>query len=160
MGTSRPRTMFVLFTVALLTGVGLAADHLSSDYQLGIASTTWPAVEGEITSSRLVRRSRTRRRPSRLEAQIWYRYAVRGVDYQGNRVGVFQAIGDRELVRRHRPGTRVRVYVDPQDPQRAVLYPGVNGWIVGFVVLLAAGVIGVIGRGFILAYRERAAGPR
>lgn len=110
----------------------------------GQASRTWPKVRGEITFAKLKRAGRDGH-----AAEIWYEYTVANIDYASNRValGVFLSTSlDDALAtyERYRLGSSVNVHYHPDNPQLAVLEPGVPGVRIRFgylIITLASGLV-------------------
>lgn len=110
----------------------------------GQASRTWPKVRGEITFAKL----KTVGRDGHA-AEIWYEYTIDNIDYASKSValGVFLSTSlDDALAtyERYRLGSSVNVYYHPDDPQLAVLQPGVPGVRIRFgylIITLASGLV-------------------
>ena len=83
----------------------------------------WPAVEGRVVDSRIARDE-----DGEQVAAVSYCYEVDGKPRVADTPRLKNLSGDpaaiREIVNRHRPGDRVRVHVDPDDPARAALVWG------------------------------------
>jgi hypothetical protein len=107
----------------------------------GRASAEWPAVEGQIVTSR-IRKETSRGSGGYYRAMIAYRYEVAGKAYEGDRLRFVadarrdlatdsESFGDRReaeyFLQRYARGSRVPVYYDPEDPARAVLIKGEIG---------------------------------
>jgi len=124
-------------------------------------SADWPWVEGELRRSaphhveELVGLGRGTLTGHYWEARLRYQYIVNGQRYSGSdRTYVGPGTLAAAALRRWVPGiprrSTVRVYYDPEAPQRAVLEPGarrslyldtVLAWLgVGVALLLAAGI--------------------
>lgn len=90
-----------------------------------------PGVILDVGVSRSERRSgQSRSASSSRYLHVRYRYEVDGVSYEGNRLqpGTFGMTSADSIKRFHgmfEVGKQVPVYVDPDDPERAVL---VRGW--------------------------------
>jgi hypothetical protein len=110
----------------------------------GQASHTWPKARGEITFAKLKMVGRDGH-----AAEIWYEYTVANIDYASKCValGVFLGTSlDDALAtyERYRLGSSVNVYYHPDDPQLAVLQPGVPGVRIRFgylIITLATGLV-------------------
>lgn len=138
--------------VLLLAGILLTTLAFRVDRDAR-ASRDWPSTSGTIESAAVAMRSEGNER-KQFAARIRYAYAVDGRSFSGERVsfesgpsanrGLAEAI-----VARYAPGSNVRVFYDPLQPERAVLEPGgspVVPWLLGAggVVLAAAGVLGLL----------------
>ena len=110
----------------------------------GQASRSWPRVRGEITFAKLKMVGRDGH-----AAEIRYEYTVDNLDYASSRValGVFLGAPLAEALatyERYRLGSSVSVYYHPDNPQLAVLEPGVPGVRVRFgyfIITLASGLV-------------------
>jgi hypothetical protein len=120
----------VLF-VASLTGAGLSLYQVvqSGDYR----EVSGTIVEHDYSRARAKSGETQRQRESRQKTVFFnvnYRYTVDGTEYVGNRIqpgtfGMISAANKRDFEQRFPVGTQVPVYVDPSDPNTAVL---VRGW--------------------------------
>jgi len=84
----------------------------------------WPFTSGTILTSKVT--SSSRGRWTSYEPAISYAYSVEETSYTGRDVWTVRACTDDEAknaVERFPTGTRARVYFDPADPSRAVLWP-------------------------------------
>jgi hypothetical protein len=110
----------------------------------GQASHSWPRVRGEITFAKLKTVGRYGH-----AAEIWYEYTVDNIDCASNRValGVFLSTSlDDALAtyERYRLGSNIAIYYHPDNPQLAVLVPGVSGVRVRFGYLIITLAIGLV----------------
>jgi len=119
-----------LLLAALLIGFGLLAWRA---WQIRQASPTWPSTEGEILVSRAYPLNESHDgagTPTRQwMVDVTYRYTVQGRTYTGDRLRAFiPPLSDeataRALIAGFPVGARVRVYHDPDRPDRSVLIPG------------------------------------
>ena len=111
---------FGLFFTAGFFAVGLLIHQLPK----AISSEQWPSVDGVVTESSL-RQGRKRRRSHRLR----YQYVVDGQPIEGKQVAFMGRVFASSARRRHAAypvGRKVTVYYHPQQPEVAVLEPGVN----------------------------------
>ncbi len=162
MGSSRssgkPRSfvgklgMSLFFLVFL--GIGLfffAAIGLT--FWNAAAMFTWPAVDCQVTDSQLLHDPQE---DQPYELQLTYTYRYESQEYQGHR---YHRDGNRfdEAARAQRlrdaltPGTRTTCYVDPGDPDYAVLRRS-SLWI-GLAILLPLVFIAVGGGGIYFIWR-------
>ncbi len=86
-------------------------------------SLAWPALEAEVVRSRVL--ERTDKYGTSDWPDVGYRYVVGGKDYTGSLVRFgpteFDRQGAEATVQVYPPGARIRAWVDPHDPTRAVL---------------------------------------
>lgn len=143
-------------TIAWLVLLGLFlsafAAALASMYE-GWQSHSWQEVPGRITDQHSERarskrgQTNQQRRDRAVYLHLAYSYQVDGVDYEGDRIepgtfGMISAANQRAYADRFPVGSEVSVYVDPQDPQRAVL---VRGW--SFVTTFLCAISAFLGVG-------------
>lgn len=98
------------------------------------ASSAWPTVQGEVTKSKVekkterVKRDGVSRVQTTFSANVQYRYAVEGLTYSGGKVSFGDHGGSqehaRQVVSRYPVGKTVEVFYDPQKPEAAVLESG------------------------------------
>ena len=100
------------------------------------ASRAWVEVPGKVLSSELVRsRSTGRNASTTWRILIRYEYEYAGVRYEGDRFDLTRSehssnIGVqsmRQVVRAHPPGTPVSCYVNPENPQEALISRELSG---------------------------------
>jgi hypothetical protein len=112
----------------------------------GMRARNWPFVEGTVIG--------TQTNSQGISRNFQYRYCVNGLEYLGARRSFFDynsSDGQRayRVLAKYLPGSVVRVYYHPDDPEDAVLEPGAN--IVSFLFLalgllvIGIGVIGLLG---------------
>jgi len=116
-----------------------------------LRSSRWPTVQGRVITSEFEEGPLEGRyiRTTTGRAVVSYQYQFSGHELTGNRIFV----GDKEFgsayeaqrrVRHYYPGVTVEVFVDPNNPTRAVLERGLSAKQVGKFVLgaflLAIGV--------------------
>ncbi|MCC6414327.1 MAG: DUF3592 domain-containing protein [Opitutaceae bacterium] len=125
-------------------GSGGAALLLFSGADLwhGWRSQNWHPVEAVVTASRLVEVRQIRSTNPAYRADVTYRYNVVGRTHAAQRIA-FGAMAtpdhaavDAELATRFAPGATLTVRVDPDDPEEAVIDPGVQP---------KAGILGTLG---------------
>ena len=107
----------ILAGIAFLIGAALAIGDYRA-IRAGLASETWPTVQGVVTD---VQQGRAR------IARFVYSYDVEGVAYDAYEAGFMT----RPMYRaRHHysNGDGVLVHYDPSDPSRAAITPGVSWW--------------------------------
>jgi len=142
--------------VFVLVGIGLTI-WAGNDFLKAKASAGWPKAKGEITSSRIDTSTRVRRRKGRVRGtskkytvNVEYRYSVEGTDHTGDRIAFADAgTGSHaraaEIQKRYDVGAAVDVSYDSENPDVAVLEPGVSTdnyfWLGAGVVVLVVGVL-------------------
>jgi hypothetical protein len=110
--------------------------------QTARASAGWPSVEGRILRSE-VTRSTDGDGDDSYSPEVTYRYVVDGQSYESYTIKFGEnAYGNRNtaeaIAARYPDGSRVTVYYDPADPERAVLEPGVSA---GSYIVFSIGAI-------------------
>lgn len=139
-----------LFLVAGAVFTGFGIHGLA----LGFASRSWPSTEGQITQSKVERRTppmneRIRFGSPAYFAVVTYEFTVDGATYKADRVASAD-IGwgeahARRIAERYPKGSDVRVYYMPENPSTCLLEPGFQGQAfispsIGLFVLLLGGV--------------------
>lgn len=130
--------MGVLAAGLLALGIALATLYSQSLWQ-GWLSTRWQAMPGVITEARLARVMAPRSTLAYWEPRLRYTYVIDGTPREGERLSFgWEKSPDREalqarLARDWRPGTAVKVWVNPEHPDQAVLTPGASAWLAVFV---------------------------
>ena len=133
---------------AVFTGFGIHG------LALGFASRSWPSTEGQITQSKVERRTSGIGEPIRLSspayfAVVTYEFTVDGATYKADRVASADIGGGeahaRRIAERYPKGSSVRVYYKPENPSKCLLEPGFQGQAfifpsIGLFVLLLGGV--------------------
>ena len=170
----RTRTKVLVFLMGLLfAGVGAAVLVWGAGVvREAQASESWPTAPGRVLSARMT--SHRSDDSTTYGADVQYEYMVDGVRYTGDRVHFGQySTSDRSyargILKRYPKGKAVKVYHDPDRPDRSILEPGAGGaaWItpiLGGVFLLAgAGMLVLAVRMKRLAeseaLRQQAGGP-
>jgi hypothetical protein len=134
-----------------LCGNAVAKVRYGVFWERAPATITHASVE--TTSHRHGYNFHLRRRPVHTTwwARMRYVYVVDGRSYTGNRVRPGGSVGSdtwaRRVVRKHPPGTRVRLYYRAENPAQAFLFPAA-GWreyvlaaVILWLVLIVAGVV-------------------
>ena len=138
-----------IFIVAGLVPGAMALLSLHDWYQ----ARHWQPVSATVLAAGLERGEDTFRVTAR------YRYAVDGIDYEGQRVslhggsdniGNFHQATYSRLDRHHRDGTPITVYVDPASPSDAVVVRQMRWGLFGFMMIFPV-VFGGAGTGIVLA---------
>ncbi len=129
------RMVVLLFWGAVWTLATLAFDGIAVHSLVELSRVQhYAATEGRVETTRkhelALRRKRRKSNspspPSQLKPgeQVLYRYQVQGKSYEGSQVRpafAFSTGSHEQLLDRLKPGDRVTVYYDPQNPQQAVL---------------------------------------
>ena len=113
------------------------------------ASAGWPAVQGTVTESWIEEDTSTDSDgtvTSRYAPKVSYRYAVMGMEYQGNRIDFGPGkSGNRtnaeKVLARYPKGGAALVYYNPEKPTEAVLERSLSkGLLVSGAVFLAVAI--------------------
>lgn len=144
--------------------------HMWRGIAAGRESKNWPTVPGRVVASE-VERETSRERVDRRDGvtryrrkvswipRITYEYDVNGERFTGRNVYIFQMRYSQRrtaenVVRRYPKDKEVSVHYNPENPDKAVLQPGVPGRSQGvlflFVVLLAAVLFSIFSDGISL----------
>jgi Protein of unknown function (DUF3592) len=119
----------------------------------GLKAKNWPTVSGKVADSKVTMHYDDE--GDRMYGSfVSYLYNVDGLAYNGDK----RSFGDyssnnrqraEKIVARYMPGTDVKVYYRPDDPEDSVLEPGTNMVMVLFLLLpavfLVVGVLGLLG---------------
>jgi hypothetical protein len=99
------------------------------------ASREWPETQGVITSSQILKENRTdygndshraRTHQYAYKVRVQYSYQVNAIAYRGNRIQIrsnthsSERYAQRELAE-YPVGKTVKVYYNPEEPERSVL---------------------------------------
>ena len=90
-------------------------------------SESWPTAPGESLSSEVVRLGTSK---NNCTCSIRFRYKVDGEEFESSKVslfGIWTRKESEQFVEQFPAGKQCDVYYPPDDPQRAVLVPGVYG---------------------------------
>ncbi len=135
MKTFLPKLLIAFLLLFFLLGGVLGIWKTTKDFPLANESLSWPTTEG------VVLKSKVWRGPGKRKHRITYEYSVNQRTYTSHDVGfVAKVFGDSARKKRDRypVGKKVRVYYSTEDPNIAVLEPGVK-WV-GFI---SAGLISI-----------------
>lgn len=120
--------MIVTGIIALIWG-GLIVQNAS-------VSSDWPSVKGEITKSKVEKKTERVKKNDRWQtkttfwAGVQYSYSVDGTEFVGGKISFGDYGGEqehaRQIVKRFKKGKAVDVYYDPEEPKTAVLEPGTS----------------------------------
>jgi len=140
--TSRLQEL-VLYVILIVVGIGTCAWYGPSQLSEASSTDSWQAVTGQIEDARVT--SQRRRNQTDYSVVITYTYSVGERSFRGDRYSVTGNLGAERreqaeaFARGYRKGDKVKVYVDPEDPNRAVLVRGgtKKAWMtIGFGALL------------------------
>ncbi len=115
------------------------------------ASLSWPTVPGTVRASDVLTTFYDHTRYD--QASVLYQYVVGGTTYWSDTMSLAAArVGGniqqaRETVSRHPVGSPVRVYYDPDNPEAAVLAPGIaafSGMTLAMGIFLAVTGVGLV----------------
>jgi len=149
------RRLLVLVFLVLIGG-SLAALFLMREWLFGpIEARSWVRIPAEVEQSRLRCFEGTDsdgRRQTTWKIDILYSYQLEGQRYRSNRYGFFTGSSSgrsskEAVIQHYQPGTTLEVWVDPEDPTRAVIR---RDWsalqLLGLIplVTLAIGVFGLL----------------
>src|SRR5690625_2359053 len=144
--------------------------HMARGIAAGRESKNWPTASGRIVASE-VERETSRERVDRRDGvtryrrkvswipRITYEYDVNGERFTGHNVYIFQMRYSQRrtaenVVSRYPKDKEIAVHYNPEEPDKAVLQPGVPGRSQGvlflFIVLLAALLYSIVSGGFSL----------
>jgi len=136
--------------VLVFLGLGLWAVVAGSAKALeGWRARNWPVAPGRVIVSQAYElRTSQKIRVARLCVKVDYLYMVAGTVYEGHRINTgWSCFGSedrvKDLLQEYPSGAAVQVRYDPEDPERALLEPGLDWtvfflWGVGLVTLSVA----------------------
>lgn len=136
----------------ILVGTGLVVGGIIAGIRSRRAHS-WPTVEGTIIASGVVREHASGSSNSMVtggqnvyKPEVAYEYEINGERYVSNRIELLDVASSNQgraqsIQSNYKPGDQVRVYYDPENPERSLLKPG--GW--GGSCLMI-----VVGAGFII----------
>ena len=131
---------YIFVGVLFLGGLILLADGLS-DLMGALRSRAWPRVDGVVSKSKLVSVSKKQRQEPNWKPEIHYTFTFNGTPLTGTLVafGLDGLAGSRAFatayVDRYPVGQQVSVCVDPKDPSRSVLEPGLTFKATGSLII-------------------------
>lgn len=150
-----------LIVVGVLLIIGLAFGAIGGrQIVTGIASRSWPSVEGTVTNTTVdvdttrSRRSNSNRRRTTTSyfAVVEYSYTVNGRTFTSDRIsagepqhGTSNRAAADSFLTRYPKGGGVSVYYDPRDPASAVLQKGAAGVASWFMALGGLAALGGAG---------------
>jgi len=135
---SNPRVPTMLFgAVFALVGGALLVFWFLPTITKSLASSGWKETPCTVISSQV--KSHSDNDGTTYSVDIFYRYVFNGREYRSNRYEVFSASSSGRrakaaVVKQHPPGSATVCFVNPENPQEAVLKRGV-GWSVLFGIV-------------------------
>jgi hypothetical protein len=119
--------LFCFWSALILTADGFVGWGIWHQF----ASRNYPAVSGEITHSELTR-DHGSKGGTTYGVDIRYSYAIDGRSFDGTRYRYNAGASSdstwaRKAVASHPVGASIQVFYNPQNPQDALLSPGVDG---------------------------------
>lgn len=135
---------------AIVTAIFLVIGGAMAFWGLNIlgdarASASWPTAEGRVVSSQ-VEYSTDSEGGDSYQPEVTYAYTVAGVQYSGHQIKFGEnSYSSRrqaeEIAGRYSVGNSVAVYYEPENPQKAILEPGVTA---GSYIVFSVGAIFVL----------------
>jgi hypothetical protein len=123
--------------------------------QEGLASRSWPAIGGIVTSAEVTAIESRPTRPQQVTygrswfASVHTRYIIDGMQFESDRITLdesqhfFRFLAEL-AIRPYPRDAHVVVYYDPADPTRAVLEPGLTLGVVAPLFFGVAIVLGIL----------------
>ncbi len=115
----------------------------------GEDSSSWPATNGIVTHSGIVRHPGEG--GSTYTVEVEYDYEVNHVDYHGKRVGFelkldLSQSAAKDFIAKYPVGSKVTVYYEPEDPKVSTLITGTSqsSLVLGCIATLAVGLLGLV----------------
>lgn len=126
----KPIVPLIVVAVAFLVfGLIFAIGFTRAAYEQQRSAEKYVAVPGTILKTRV--REVREQKQTRYQPEVTYRYHYKGKDYRSSReayIGVFQNYVDHQeaasFLTDFPVGSPVSVYLDPEQPDQAVLFPG------------------------------------
>jgi hypothetical protein len=152
-----PRLTMSLFWLVLSVGLLLLGVALlvwvTRDFLRGRGAENWPRVDGVVTGTRIDKTQATRGGPM-YHPVVLYRYELRGVAYQGDRLAFGFSVmkgshsGAEEFLRAYPVGSPIAIRYDPASPDKSVILAGSSAgwWLWGFIgatFIIALGGVGI-----------------
>jgi len=132
-----------VFAVFMLLGGSALLAFGAYRLYYGYASKKWPTTQGLVLLSHVKKGRGSKSNRTTYKAVVSYSYKVKNKTYEGSRVSFGDGASSNhkvacKLVDMFPKGKTIKVYYKPEDPENAVLVPGIH-WI-GFLL----GGIGLI----------------
>lgn len=151
---SRPARLFFLrvFPVTLVAIGAGALIYGMQERQRAKESVTWPTATGIILESAVTHEIREPNNPKKTQesyfAKVRYNYTVDEKQYTGTRIAFGDHRSDtdtlaQEIVARYPMGKEIKVYYAPDEPQSALLEPGVTGQV--YFMPIFGGILCAVG---------------
>jgi|OM-RGC.v1.024550084 hypothetical protein len=125
------------FFIVMFVGASIWCFYLGHIAIEGLKASSWPSVEGVITSAsaKPVEHSK-----ERYLIEVEYKYAIEHKSYTGNRLSNLNNLLDSSekdiALKRYAADSSVKIYYDPNNHQNAYLIPGAD--LVVYVLWLAS----------------------
>lgn len=117
-----------------LIGPGLMAWRTFKDWLKGRRSLIWPSATGVVKDSMIhVYKARNEGERTLYEPQVTYEYEVVGLRFENKKQSynplslIRSEIAAKDFIEKFRPGSRVEVFYDPENPKESVLKKGSRG---------------------------------
>ena len=141
---------FIGLAVALMGALFMAL--LWKSYQSAKETRGWPTVEGRITDAAVVERQLGPEIPAEYSLGISYEYEWEGKEYEGDHLKRRENPWYKERARididleNWLPGSQLPVFVNPADPEEAVLAheTKAGGYSIWFPALFVVAGVGIL----------------
>lgn len=135
----------ILFLMFGLAGLGMFGGLMLPKAIEWVAMRGWRETPATVIWSRVVEKDGDD--GSTYAVDLFYRYTYDGREYRSNRYDLIGgsssgSSGKREVVRGHPPGSALTVFVDPEEPWRAVVHRNPGWWGLFFLFPLPFMAIG------------------
>ncbi len=147
--------------VFLLAGIGVSFPLVILPWQQSRAAEQWIEAPAEVIWSRVT--SHRSDDGTTYGIDIFYRYEVDGVEHRSNRYDFIGGSSSgyqskKAVVDRYPPGHQFTCYVDPAQPERAVILRdgSIGFWFLLPLAFIAFGAIGAVGFGVGLVKKKLA----
>ena len=138
----KPNWMVTLFSLPFLgVGVGFLFMSIIPTLYLGVTAPQWPQVPATLLSASL---DISHGDSTTYRAQASYEYEFQGHLFRSNRVGItkgYDNVGNwhsriaSDLKQRYSAGGATVAYVNPRNPESALLYPDIRWGMIGFKMI-------------------------
>lgn len=158
-GQEKPFVAVVAFLFFGCAGLGVLVGLVIPKAAERLAMRGWKETDAEVIWSRV--RSKSDSDGTTYAVDLFYRYQVDGRDYRSNRYDLLGGSssgskGKYEVTNAHPPGSKLTVFVDPDEPWRAVVNRSVGWW--GLFALFPLPFLAVGGGGLWWFFKKRGEG--